>query len=106
MYAHWRPAPQPEPAPIPGFGAGEAAALALAARRGWPILVNEQRAAEFARNDPTIPLVVTLPGLVVILTSAGIIDKGLAYALLRDCESQRTAVAIVTLARQVIDALP
>jgi predicted nucleic acid-binding protein len=64
--------PVPEPAPIPVFGVGEAAAIALAADLQVPLLVNEHRAAGYARRLGIRTIAV--PDVVVVLRSRGTIS--------------------------------
>src|SRR5690348_9864138 len=58
--------------PVPLFGRGEAEAIALAERFGAILLINEKRGAQYARNVGVE--VVTVPAVVVLLRSQGVIS--------------------------------
>jgi len=63
---------------IPQFHAGEAAALALAQEAGWWLLINEQRALTYARQQGI--KAVTVPELVVYLYEAQVLSYRSALA--------------------------
>ena len=92
--------PVDAPPPINRFGAGEAAAISLAREMGALLLLNERRAATYARR---IGLqVVTVPAVIVDLTMLDVISR---RAALRKLEliAPITAPQIVSEARRALD---
>ena len=106
LFRHLRPlmvGPPPDaPAPLPIFGAGEASAIPLARQIGCVLLVNERRAAAYARNLGI--LVVTVPSFVVALRVEQIISDRAArrkLALVVSCTSSE----FIAEAIQILDSL-
>lgn len=76
LFRHLRDRMRSAPAqltdPLPLFGPGEAEAIALARELGVLLLINEHRAADYARNLGT--LVVTVPAVIVALRAEDVIS--------------------------------
>jgi predicted nucleic acid-binding protein len=95
-------APSDAPLPLPLFGAGEAAAITVARQLRTVLLINERRAAVYARNIG-IP-VVTVPSFVVALRAEEVISDRAARRRLAIIASLTTP-AFIAEASQLLDAL-
>jgi hypothetical protein len=90
------------PVPLPIFGAGEAAAIPLASQLRSLLLINERRAAAYARNLGI--LVVTVPSFVVALRAEEVISDRAARRKLALIASF-TSTEFIDYATQLLDAL-
>lgn len=102
LAVHMQVPPAPGPEPIPRFGPGEAAAIALARAHGKGLLINEARAAEYARSIGV--RVLTVPGFVVTLAIAGTLSPSAASEKLRLIEPN-TAASLVARARSQVEQI-
>jgi len=89
-------------APLGIFGPGEAEAIALAARLGAVLLINERPGIHYARNLGLD--VATVPGVIVLLRSQGVISDRAARKKLQ-LIAANTARAIIDDAARSLDAL-
>ena len=87
---------------IPQFHAGEAAALALARDEGWWLLINEQRALTFARQQGL--KAVTVPEFIVYLYEANFLSYRSTLATL-DGIAANTGQRVMQAARHAFTAL-
>jgi len=87
---------------VPPFHAGEAAALALAQQERWWLLINEQRALNFARRQNI--KAVTVPELIVYLYETRILSQHSAQQKL-DGIAANTGRQVMQAARQALEAL-
>lgn len=85
--------------PLSRFHAGEAAALALALEEGWWLLVNEQRALTFARQQGL--KAVTVPEFIVYLYEARLLSYRCTLNKL-DGMAANTSQAVMHAARQAV----
>ena len=90
------------PVPLPIFGPGEAAAIPLAGQLRSVLLINERRAAAYARNLGIS--VVTVPSFVVGLRAEEIISDQAARRKLALIASF-TSPEFIAYASQLLDAL-
>ena len=98
-----RDPPEDEPQPLTVFGGGEAAAIALAQLLQVTVLLNDRRAAGFARNLGLA--VLTIPDTIVLLCAQELIPDHMARAMLAASERHGAAPALVAAATQVLDLL-
>ena len=98
-----RDPPEVEPPPLAVFGGGEAAAIALAQLLQLTVLVNDRRAAGFARNLGLA--VLTIPDTIVPLRSQELIPDHMARAMLAASRRHGTAPTLVAAASPVLDLL-
>jgi predicted nucleic acid-binding protein len=94
--------PEVDVSPLRIFGRGEAEAIALAKQLDVILLINESPGAHFARNMAVD--VVTVPAVVVLLRSHGVISDRAARGKLM-LISPNTASAIIEDALRVLDTL-
>ena len=87
---------------VPQFHAGEAAALALARDEDWWLLLNEQRALTFARQQSI--KAVTVPEFIVYLYDAQLLSARSAMAKL-DGIAANTGQRVMQAARDAFAAL-
>jgi predicted nucleic acid-binding protein len=83
--------------PLPQFHAGEAAAVALAQQEDWWLLLNEQRALAYARQQAL--KAVTVPEFIVYLYEAQLLSYRSALAKL-DGIAANTGQRVMHVARQ------
>lgn len=88
--------------PLPGFGRGEAEAIAAAAKSDALLLINESRAARYARNMGVD--VASVPSAIVLLRSQNLLSDRAARTKLKLIASN-TAAAILKDAVQALDLL-
>jgi predicted nucleic acid-binding protein len=81
------------------FHAGEAAALALAQEEGWWLLINEQRALTFARQQGL--KAVTVPEFIVYLYQARLLFNQSALTKLDEI-APNTGQRVMQAARQTL----
>ena len=87
---------------LPQFHAGEASALALAQEEGWWLLLNEQRALTFARQQGL--KAVTVPEFIVYLYEAHLLSYRSALAKLEGIAAN-TGQRVLQTARDAFAAL-
>ncbi len=87
---------------MPQFHAGEAASLALARQEGWWLLINEQRALDFARRQEI--KAVTVPELLIYLYEVKILSYRSAQQKLDEIASN-TGRQVMLAARQALETL-
>ena len=87
---------------VPQFHAGEAAALVLARNEGWWLLLNEQRALTFARQQDI--KTVTVPEFIVYLYEIQILSARSAMVKL-DGIAANTGQRVMQAARDAFAAL-
>lgn len=87
---------------VPQFHAGEAAALALAQQERWWLLINEQRALDFARRQDI--KAVTVPELIIYLCETRILSQRSAQQKL-DGIASNTGRQVMQAARQALGTL-
>lgn len=87
---------------LPRFHAGEAAALALALQEGWWLLINEQRALIFARQQGL--KAVTVPEFITYLYQADLLSYRSTLSKL-DQLAGNTGPQVMQAARQAVQVL-
>ena len=87
---------------LPQFHAGEAAALALALQEGWWLLINEQRALVFARQQGV--KAVTVPEFIAYLYQANLLSYRSTLSKL-DQIASNTGPQVMQAARQEVQVL-
>jgi predicted nucleic acid-binding protein len=95
--------PEDEPTPLRLFGPGEAAAIPLAQRLDCRVLINDRRAAAFARNLGLI--VLTVPDVIVVVRSWELLPDHVARALLQAGERHGTSPILVAGAMRALDVM-
>lgn len=95
--------PSTEPRPLGLFGEGEAAAIPLAQQLDAALLINDRRPAGFARSLG-VP-VFTVPDMVLIAQSQGLVPDHMARAMLAACQQHGTSPDLVAQADEMLSAL-